>query len=104
MKNTSARVDLMCHLVEGETKVPLPESDDQVHFFCARELLQHEGLGREEEAASEEGAEQHRSILGSHQCGGGAHRRKLEGVQGLLKHHECANERTSRAARRIVLR
>ena len=45
----------------GEAEVSLPQGDDKIDIVCARELLQHEGLGREkeEEAAGEAGAQQH---------------------------------------------
>ena len=56
--------------VWGKAKVPLPEGDNQIDIICAGELLQHEGMGREkeEEAASEAGAEQRRPNPGSDQC------------------------------------
>ena len=86
-----------------EAKVPLPEGDD---IICARELLQHEGMGREEEeeAAGEAGAQQHRSNPGSDQHRWGAHPRQVEGVQARSKHHERVNERIPGAARRDLLR
>ena len=45
--------------VWGEAEVPLPEGDDKSDIVCAGELLQHKGMGREEEeeAAGEAGAQ-----------------------------------------------
>ena len=47
--------------VWGEAEVPLSQGDDKSHIVCAGELLQHEGVGREEEeeAVGEAGAQQH---------------------------------------------
>ena len=91
--------------VWGKAKVPLPQGDDKIDIVCARELLQHEGLGREkeEEAAGEAEAEQHRPNLGFDQRRWGVHPRQVEGVQVRLKHHERVNERAPRVARRDVL-
>ena len=92
--------------VWGEAEVPLPQGDDKSHIVCAGELLQHEGVGRkeEEEAASEEGAEQHRPNPGSDQRRWGAHPCQVEGVQACSKHHERVNERVPGAAQRDLLR
>ena len=55
--------------VWGEAEVSLPEGDNKSNIICAGELLQHEGMGREEEkeAAGEAGAEQRRPNPGSDQ-------------------------------------
>ena len=89
-----------------EAEVPLPEGDNQIDIVSAGELLQHKGLGgeEEEEVAGEAGAEQHRPKLGSDQCRWGAHPRQVEGVQALSKHHERVHERAPGAARRDLLR
>ena len=90
----------------GEAKVPLPEGDDKSHIVCVGEVLQHEGMGREEEeeVAGEAGAKQHRPNPGSDQRRRGAHPRQVEGVQVHSKHHERVNERAPGAARRDLLR
>ena len=92
-------------LVWGEAEVPLPEGDNQIDIVSAGELLQHKGLGREEEeeAAGEAGAQQHRPKLGSDQCRWGAHPRQVEGVQTRSKHHKRVHERALGAARRDLL-
>ena len=89
-----------------EAEFPLPEGDDKSHIVCAGELLQHKGMGREEEeeAAGEVGAEQHRPNPGSDQHRWGGHPRQVEGVQAHSKHHERVNERAPGAARRDLLR
>ena len=89
-----------------EAKVPLPQGDNKIDIVCAGELLQHEGLGREkeEEAASEAGAQQHRPNPGSDQRRWEVHPREVEGVQARSKHHERVNERAPRVARRDLLR
>ena len=91
--------------VWGEAEVPLPKGDDKSDIVYAGELLQHKGMGREEEeeAAGEAGAEQHRPNLGSDQRRWGAHPRQVEGVQARSKHHERFNERAPGAARRDLL-
>ena len=93
-------------LVWEEAEVPLPQGDDKSHIVCAGELLQHEGVDREEEeeAAGEAGAQQHRPNPGSDQRRWGAHPHQVEGVQARSKHHERVNERAPRAARRDLLR
>ena len=55
--------------VWGEAEVLLPQTDDKSHIVCAGELLQQEGVGREEEeeVVGEAGAEQHRPNPGSDQ-------------------------------------
>ena len=87
-------------------KVPLSQGDDKIDIVCAGELLQHEGLGREEEeeAAGEAGAQQHRPNPRLYQCRWRAHPCEVEGVQTCLKNHKRVNERVSRAARRDLLR
>ena len=74
--------------VWGEAEVLLPQGDDQIDIICARELLQHKGMGREEEeeATGEAGAEQRRSNPGCDQRQWGAHPRQVEGVQACSKH------------------
>ena len=93
-------------LVWREAKVPLPQSDDKINIVCVGELLQHEGLGREkeEEAAGEVRAQQHRPNPGSDQRRWGAHPLEVKDVQARLKHHERVNERAPRAAQRDLLR
>ena len=58
-------------------KFPYPKGDDKSHIVSVGELLQHKGVGREEEeeAAGEAGAEQHRTNPGSDQRRWGAHPR-----------------------------
>ena len=92
--------------VWGEAEVPLPKGDDKSNIVCAGELLQLEGMGREEEeeAASEAGAQQHRPNPGSDQHRWGAYPRKVEGVQARSKHHERVNERALGAVRRDLNR
>ena len=48
-------------LVWEEAEVLLPQGDNQINTVCARELLQHEGVGREKEAevVGKAGAPQH---------------------------------------------
>ena len=91
--------------IQGEAEVPLPKGDNQIDIIYAGELLQHEGMGREkeEEAAGEAGAQQHRPNVGSDQRRWGAHPHEVEGVQALSKHHERVNERAPGAARRDLL-
>ena len=59
-------------LVWGEAEVPLPKGDNQIDIIYAGELLQHEGMDREkeEEAAGEARAQQHRPNLGSDNADG----------------------------------
>ena len=57
----------------------------------------------EEEAAYQERAEQHRADLGADQCRGGADSQEMKGVQGLLLHHQCVDERPPRAPRGAIL-
>ena len=82
--------------VWGEEEVPLSQGDDQIDIVCAGELLQHEGVGREEEeeAVGEVGPTQHQPKLESYQRQRGAHPREVEVVQRRSKHHERLNERT----------
>ena len=91
--------------VWGEAEVSLLEGDDKSDIVYAGELLQHEGMGREEEeeAAGESGAEQRQPNLGSDQRRWGAHPRQVEGVQAYSKHHEGINERAPVATRRDLL-
>ena len=93
-------------LVWGEAEVPLPKGDNKSHIVCVGELLQHEGMAREEEeeAAGEAGAKQRRPNPRSDQRRRGAHPRQVEGVQARSKHHEHVNERAPGAARRDLLR
>ena len=92
--------------VWGEAEVPLPQGDDKSHIVCAGELLQHKGVGREEEeeAAGEAGAKQRRPNPGFDQRRRGAHPCQVKGVQAHSKHHERVNERAPRAAWRDLLR
>ena len=92
--------------VWGEVEVPLPEGDDKSHIVYGGELLQQEGMGREEEeeVAGEAGAQQHRPNLGSDQRRWGGHPRQVEGVQARSKHHERVNERAPAPERPTLLR